>query len=208
MNEKIGIIGATATAVVASICCIGPVVLAGLGIGAVTAAQQFAPFRPYFLTLTAIFLGFGFFFAYRKPKNEPCVGEVCEPSGITRWGRPLLWIATVIVLALVTFPYYYGPLRASLQNPVQPSLSIAPGTLLDTVELQIGGMTCEGCAATIKSKLLETPGVAEVEVHYPAGQARVKYDPAKTEPSKLVAAVNGLGYKASLPKETRGGNDE
>lgn len=199
MNEKVGVVGAITTAVVASICCIGPVVLAGLGVGAVTAAQQFAPFRPYFLALTAIFLGFGFYFAYRKPRHEACSGEVCKPSGITRWTRPLLWIATAIVLALVTFPYYYGPLRASLENPVQTSSSIAPGAHLETVELQIGGMTCEGCAAAIRSKLLETPGVAEVEVHYPAGHAQVKYDPAKTEPSTLVVVVNSLGYKASLP---------
>lgn len=201
MNEKVGVVGAIATAVVASICCIGPVVLAGLGVGAVTAAQQFAPLRPYFLAVTAIFLGFGFYFAYRKPKPEACAGEACEPSGITRWTRPLLWITTVMVLALVTFPYYYGPLRASLDNPVAPTSSIAPGAHLETVELQIGGMTCEGCAATIKSTLLETPGVAEVEVDYPAGHAQVKYDPAKVEPSKLVAAVNGLGYRASLPDQ-------
>lgn len=201
MNERVGVVGAIATAVVASICCIGPVVLAGLGVGAVTAAQQFAPFRPYFLALTAIFLGFGFYFAYRKPRHEACSGEACEPSRIIRWTRPLLWIATVIVLALVTFPYYYGPLRASLENPVQTSSIIAPDALLETVELQIGGMTCEGCAATIKSTLLEAPGVAEVELHYPAGHAQVKYDPGKTEPSKLVAAVNGLGYRASLPDQ-------
>lgn len=198
MNERVGVLGALAAAVFASICCIGPVVLAGLGIGAMAAAQTFAPYRPLFLAITAVFLGIGFYFAYRKPRQAACEGEVCETPRVARWGRPLLWLATVIILALVAFPYYYGPLRGALQKPSQPGVNDAQEAQLATVELKIGGMTCEGCAETIKSKLLETPGVADAEVHYAAGHARVKYDPAKTDPGELVAAIEGLGYKASL----------
>src|SRR5574337_991831 len=120
MNERVGIFGAMGAAVLASICCIGPVVLAGLGIGAVTAAQQFAPLRPYFLALTAVFLGLGFHFAYRKPKQAAiCNGEVCGTPGVVRLGRPLLWIVAVMVVVLATFPYYYGPLRAAFDKPQQ-----------------------------------------------------------------------------------------
>lgn len=105
MDEKLGVVGAIGAAVLASVCCIGPVVLAGLGIGAVAAAQSFAPYRPLFLAITVVFLGLGFYFAYRTPKQAACEGEVCETPRIARWGRPLLWIATVVVAALVTFPY-------------------------------------------------------------------------------------------------------
>jgi copper chaperone CopZ len=201
MNEKVGVIGAIGAAIVASICCIGPVVLAGLGIGAVAVAQTFAPYRPLFLAITAILLGVGFYFAYRRPKKAACEGEVCEAPRVARWGRPLLWVAAAIVVALVAFPYYYAPLRGALEGPVQPRVNAAQAAQLTSVELNIAGMTCEGCAAAIKSKLLETPGVAEADVHYPAGHAQVKYDPAKTDPTKLAAAVNSLGYKASPAKE-------
>ncbi|MCI0352436.1 MAG: cation transporter, partial [Acidobacteriales bacterium] len=201
MNEKVGVIGAIGAAIVASICCIGPVVLAGLGIGAVAAAQTFVPYRPLFLAITAIFLGVGFYFAYRKPKQAVCEGEVCETPRVARWGRPLLWVATVVAAALVAFPYYYAPLRSALEKPVQPSVSAAQAAQLATLELSVGGMTCEGCAAAIKSKLLETPGVAEAAVHYPAGHAQVRYDPTQTDSAKLIEAVNSLGYKASLPNQ-------
>lgn len=203
MNERVGIFGAIGAAVLASVCCIGPVVLAGLGIGAVTAAQQFAALRPYFLALTTVLLGLGFYFAYRKPKRAAvCDGEVCEAPRMARWGRPLLWFATVIVVGLVTFPYYYAPLRAAFDRPNKPVAAPVLPAGLASVTLKVNGMTCEGCAFAVKKKLLESPGVAEAEVNYPAGTAGVKYDPAKTTPAKLIEAVEASGYRAELSNPT------
>lgn len=197
MKEKLGIVGAIGAAVLASVCCIGPVVLAGLGIGAVAAAQSFAPYRPLFLALTAVFLGVGFYFAYRKPQPATCEGQVCEAPRAARWGRPLLWLATLLVVVLVAFPYYYAPLQAVLDKPAPASRPATPAAQQATVELEIGGMSCEGCAGVIRSKLLETPGVLEAEVHYPEGNARVTYDAQKTDLARLVAAIEGAGYKAT-----------
>lgn len=199
MNEKVGIFGAIGAAVVASICCIGPVVFAGLGIGAVTAAQGFAPLRPYFVALTAVFLGLGFYFAYRKPKQATaCEGQTCETPRAARWGRPLLWVASAVVLALVTFPYYYAPLRATLDQPRQtPGVASAPAQP-STVELKVSGMTCEGCALGVRTALLETPGVASASVDFEAGRARVQFDASKTSAEQLIEAINKAGFKASL----------
>ena len=125
MNERFGSVGAPVAALLASACCIGPALSAGLGIGAVAAAQSFAPLRPLFLVLTTLFLGLGFYFAYRKPKHRACQGKVCEAPRISRWSRPILWIATVMVAALAMFPYYYGPLRAAFgDGPPDVSLRI------------------------------------------------------------------------------------
>ncbi len=199
MNEKVGVIGAIGAAIVASVCCIGPVVLAGLGVGAVAAAQQFAPYRPLFLTITAVLLALGFYFAYRKPKHAAaCDGEVCRAPRVARWGRPLLWIATISVLALVAFPYYYGPLRTAFDKPPQPTSAAAPPTELSTVELKVSGMTCSGCAVSVRKALLETPGVASASVDHEAGRATVQYDPAKASTTQLIEAVNKTGFKASL----------
>ncbi len=199
MNERVGIFGAIGTAVLASVCCIGPVVLAGLGIGAVTAAQQFAALRPYFLALTAVLLGLGFYFAYRKPKRAAvCDGEVCEAPRVARWGRPLLWIATVAVVALVTFPYYYGPLRAAFDKPQQPTPVAAMPAQLSTVELKVSGMTCSGCAVSVRNALVETPGVTAAEVDWESARARVQYDQSKVSTAQLIEAVNKTGFKASL----------
>lgn len=199
MNERIGVVGAIGAALLASACCIGPVVLAGLGIGAVTAAQQFVPLRPYFLALTAVLLGLGFYFAYRKPKPAAvCNGEACQVPRVARWSWPLLWMATVIVAALVTFPYYYGPIRAALDKPHQPASIAAQPAQLSTVELKVSGMTCSGCAVGVRNALIETPGVVSASVDHEAGRATVQYDQAKVSTARLVEAVNKTGYKASL----------
>jgi len=198
MIERIGVVGAIGTAVLASACCIGPVVLAGLGIGAVAAAQSFAAYRPLFLVVTVVFLGLGFYFVYRRPKQAACEGEVCETPRIARWGRPLLWIATVLVAALATFPHYYGPLRAAFDKPQQPTSAAATAAQLSTVELKVSGMTCSGCAVSVRNALLEIPGVTSASVDHEAGRASVQYDPAKASPAQLIEAVNKTGYKASL----------
>ena len=90
------------TAVVASACCIGPVVLVLLGAGAFGASlASLERYRPIFLTVTTAFLAFAFYTAYRP--TEGC--DVCEPSRRRR-GRIMVWIAAFIVAVLVAFPYY------------------------------------------------------------------------------------------------------
>lgn len=194
MNDKLLAFGSTLAAFVASLCCLGPLVLGGVGLGAVLVAF-FAPLRPYSLAVSGVLLALGFYFVYRKPKAaQACEGEVCAVDSPTRrWAKPLLWLATLAVAALALFPWYGAKLV-----PTPAAAAPVATAALQTLELKIDGMVCEACAGSVKAKLLATPGVAEAEVHYPAGRARVKYDPAKTAPTKLVEAVNSTGYKASV----------
>ncbi|MBI1749506.1 MAG: heavy-metal-associated domain-containing protein [Acidobacteria bacterium] len=195
MNEKPLAIGSTLAAFLASLCCLGPLVLGGLGLGAASVAT-FAPLRPYFLAVSGVLLAAGFYSVYRKPKAAPsCAGENCAPeSHSRRLAKPLLWLATLAVAALALFPSYGARLVS------QPAVAgLVTGAGLETMELKINGMTCEACAEVVKRKLLETPGVAGAEVDFALGKARVKFAPAQTDAGKLVAAVNSTGYKASAP---------
>ena len=89
-------------AVVASACCIGPVVFVLLGAGAFGASlASLERYRPIFLTVTTAFLAFAFYAAYRPV--EDC--GVCEPSSRRR-GRIIVWVAAFMVAVLVAFPYY------------------------------------------------------------------------------------------------------
>ena len=91
-------------ATAASVCCIGPVVAAVLGAGALGAVStRFEPYRPWFLGLTMIFLAVGFVSAYRR---EPECGDgTCAPA-TRRSAKVVLWIAVVLVGLLAAFPYY------------------------------------------------------------------------------------------------------
>jgi copper chaperone len=67
---------------------------------------------------------------------------------------------------------------------------------VETVELKIEGMTCEGCVSSLTRTLQGVPGVKKVEVSLGEGKAQVTYDPAKTAVAALKHAVERAGYEA------------
>jgi len=102
------------SAFLASACCIGPLILALLGIGGGALLAKFEPYRPYFMTITFVFLGTGFYFAYRKQKVLAVPGGAnttdgddcgCPAPRSRRSGKVLLWVAMVVVVAFLAFPY-------------------------------------------------------------------------------------------------------
>ncbi len=68
---------------------------------------------------------------------------------------------------------------------------------MKTLTITIDGMHCGGCAETVKALLTLEAGVKAVDVSYAERRARVLYDPAAIDESKLVAAVEKGGYKAT-----------
>ena len=105
-NTGLTMSGAIISAFAASACCLGPLVLTILGIGGAASALALEPYRPYLLGLTFIFLGSGFYLAYRQPRTACGPGEACEMPRANRAGRIVLWLATLVVLLAATFPYY------------------------------------------------------------------------------------------------------
>ncbi len=198
MKERSLAIGSTLAALLASLCCLGPLLLGGAGLGALLVGT-FAPLRPYFLAISLIFLAGGFYLVYRKPKaGEACTGETCAPgSGTRRMAKPLLWIAAVAVAVLAFFPSYGVKLLGSPAVPATASLAA-----LQITELKITGMDCPVCSGVIQRKLLEMPGVVKAEVQYPAGSATVEFDATRTNTEKLIAVVKDAGYEA-VPTSSR-----
>src|SRR5216684_7469864 len=138
MKERSLAIGSTLAAFLASLCCLGPLLLGGAGLGTVLVAT-FAPLRPYFLAASVVLLAGGFYFVYRKPKTgEAGEVETCAPQGGSRrLAKPLLWLATVAVAALAFFPSYGAKLvRAPAAAASNSSVT------LQTAELKVAGMDC------------------------------------------------------------------
>lgn len=96
------------SALVASICCLGPLAFALLGIGGVGFLVEFEPYAPYLMAATLAFLAAGFYFTYRKPKATSAGGAAsCEcPAPRTNGvGKIVLWLATALALGFLGFPY-------------------------------------------------------------------------------------------------------
>ena len=62
--------------------------------------------------------------------------------------------------------------------------------------IRIEGMHCHKCEITIQKSLARHPGVHEVEVDFPSGQASVLYDRSSVTVRQLMDTVNEAGYRA------------
>jgi Cu+-exporting ATPase len=77
----------------------------------------------------------------------------------------------------------------------------APSVAAD-VRLNLGGMSCASCVASIQGTLASLPGVQTASVNLLLTRADVAYDPLLTDPQTLIHAVTELGYSATLaPRE-------
>ncbi|HEY4102125.1 MAG TPA: heavy metal translocating P-type ATPase [Gemmatimonadales bacterium] len=65
--------------------------------------------------------------------------------------------------------------------------------------LAVTGMTCPACQGRVQRALEHEPGVEEAAVNLLLGNAAVAYDPARTTPGRLVAAIQATGYGAEVP---------
>lgn len=103
-------ISSIVSAFIASICCVGPLVFALLGLGGAGLLVKFEPYRPYFIAVTFALLGTGFYFTYRKPKTAVATTAEgaecgCPAPRANRAGKIMLWVATVLVVGFLSFPY-------------------------------------------------------------------------------------------------------
>jgi copper chaperone len=65
---------------------------------------------------------------------------------------------------------------------------------METITMNVKGMTCGGCVASVTRVLKAVPGVSDVAVSLTPGTAKVTYDPAKTAAPALRTAVEDAGY--------------
>ncbi len=93
-------------ALLASACCLGPLVLVLLGfsgawIGNLTALE---PYRPLFIGAALVSM----FFAWRRiyrPALQCEPGEACAMPQVRRIYRFIFWVVAALVLVALVFPY-------------------------------------------------------------------------------------------------------
>ena len=104
-SSKSSMTAGVLAAIGASVCCVGPLVLLGLGVSGAWIGNLVAvePFRPIFIAVTLLF----FVLAYRKlyRRAEVCATDApcADPSVLSRQ-RALFWVVSALVLALLAFP--------------------------------------------------------------------------------------------------------
>jgi hypothetical protein len=118
-------------------------------------------------------------------------------------GEPVGWLSTpsaVLLLGVVAFSLAANKKPAADSGAPDESRPdpTAPGQRL---ELAVGGMTCEHCAAAVAQALSGCRGVDCVTVNLAAGRALV--DGHNLDADELSAAVKQLGYSAGVVPSQR-----
>jgi mercuric ion transport protein len=114
--DRAGAVGRTARlaaaggmlgAIAASSCCIVPLLLFTLGIGGAWIGNLTAlePYQPIFIPITLGFLMVGYYLVYWKPPAACAEASACARPLSSRIVKLTLWLATVVVLAAMAFPY-------------------------------------------------------------------------------------------------------
>ena len=69
---------------------------------------------------------------------------------------------------------------------------------MQTLTLEIGGMSCGHCVAAVRKALEKVPGVKVDDVQI--GRATVEYDPTQVQDTALREAVDDAGYEVLATK--------
>ncbi len=200
-GTKSGIVGAAMAALAASLCCVGPLVLLGLGVGGAWAGflTFFEPFRPYLIVLTLGFLGYAFYKTYRKPTAEDCEpGSYCANPASDRRNKLFLWTFTLLIVGLLAVPSLTPLLSAgNVQTSPTPPMT-------KEVVLNVNGMTCTTCSITLQKRLGQLDGVLDSQASFETKTATIRYDPEKIAPSDLLKATQDIGYTAAVQQSPSG----
>lgn len=100
--------------------------------------------------------------------------------------------STKLVAALALLSIVAGAAWLSLSAAAEDSAQ----TVTSTFEVE--GMTCGGCELGVKLKVKKLAGVASVDASYDEGRATVAYDASRVTPEDIIAAIEELGYSATL----------
>ncbi len=98
-KETMTSVGAMAAALLAATCCIGPVVfvLFGTSFAFLGKLSFMEAFRPYFLGIAGIMVGYSFWKFFLKKPDCACPADV-RIRRISRW---IFWVGLVVVLLAV-----------------------------------------------------------------------------------------------------------
>jgi copper chaperone len=65
---------------------------------------------------------------------------------------------------------------------------------MQTMDIAIDGMTCQGCVGSVTRVLKAVPGVTDVSATLTPPRAHVTFDPARTGVAAFGAALEDAGY--------------
>ncbi|HEY5991874.1 MAG TPA: cation transporter [Candidatus Udaeobacter sp.] len=177
-------------AVLGSICCVGPLLLVAVGLGA--GAAVIGRYHWLFVIGAIAVLAWAWIKHFYQKARCACEHRAMNGRGISLL---TLLIASAIVLT------FAGLNIRSYAFAGSPPVTPIGSANLQRVVIPVEGMSCATCEVAVRRALKRVNGVASAHVSVATKNATVDYDPAKTNSDQLVAAINSTGYRASLTQK-------
>ena len=185
------------TAIAASLCCITPILalIAGTS-GLASTFSWLEPFRPYFIGLTILVLGFAWYQKLKPKKQIDCNCDTEEkPKSIQ--SKMFLGIVTAFAIVMLAFPYY-----SSIFYPkTEKQIIVVDKSNVQKAEFTISGMTCTSCEANVNHEVNKLTGIINSTTSYDNGKTVVAFDNSKTNIAEIEKAINSTGYSVTNKKE-------
>ncbi|TAK87723.1 MAG: mercuric ion transporter MerT [Betaproteobacteria bacterium] len=105
---KATLAGGLIAAILASVCCLGPLVLVMIGVSGawISNLTLLEPYRPVFLGMALVFMGLAWRQIYRAPTAVECEsGTLCALPQVNRVYRVMFRVVSALVLLALGFPH-------------------------------------------------------------------------------------------------------
>lgn len=148
-------------------------------------------------------------------QRQPCIQTIQEQLGSLAGFSTIRGSLQECVVMVTYRPLLVTQreLQAHLRDLGFSSLSLADADVsrrqevssdwsAQTVTLCIAGMTCSSCSTSIQERISQMGGVKSIAVSLSDGTATVTFEPRLTEAELLRAAIEEMGFEASLQGST------
>ncbi len=186
MKDKFLTTGSVITALLSSLCCVGPLVLVGFGIGSTAFFSEFNSLRPYLIGIAIIFIAPAFYLVYKK-REVKCEDGSCKFQSASKWNKVAVWFAVFAVFFFISFPYFGFDTSAAKNNNKQYEN-------FTRVKLKINNMDCEACARGLETQLKNVDGVKEAKINFLEGNGTVEYDSLTVNKMNLIQLLEDEGF--------------
>jgi copper chaperone CopZ len=185
------------TAIASSLCCITPVLALILGTSGIASTFSWLePFRPYLIGFTILVLGFAWYQKLKPKKEIDCDCETDEKLSFIQ-SKLFLGIVTLFAIVMTAFPYYSSVFYPKSEKEI----IIVDKANIQTVNLEIKGMTCVSCEEHINHSVNQLNGILNVKSSYENKNTEIEFDNSKTTIEEIKKAVNTTGYTVINIKE-------
>ncbi len=177
------------TAIAASLCCITPVLalIAG-GSGIASSFSWLEPLRPYLIGFTVLVIGYAWY-QKLKPKKVDEIECACETDEKPSFwqSKKFLALVTVFAVVMLAFPYYSGLFYSGKSSK---EVVIVNALNIETIELNVEGMTCKACNFEVNHAAMDVDGVFEAQTDFKTGKSKIKYDKTKANREEVIQSIN------------------